>query len=182
MRNIWLSLLLIFLTSRDVTAEIEEVTVTWNAFTCQGPCLALINQNFKGINGVKNLQVDPSGTAVMKWDSAYPFTYEAFRYASKAVGIHIRTMRVKVKGKVLQEGKDLFLVSSKDNTRFFLIGPVKAEPGRYAPTNIALHPLTPGMIDTLMDAEKRNSTISIEGPLFLPGYHKLALIAERIKG
>lgn len=162
-------------------AEVEEVSIAWNGFKCQGMCPSQIEQNLRSIKAVQNLSVNASGFASMKWDSNYPFSYEPFRYASAAVGIHITDMRVRVKGNVVQEGRDLYLISDRDNSRFFLRGPLQTEVGRYAPSNLDTHPLTPGMQDRLLDAMDRDLKVLISGPLLLPSHYNLALIAEQIK-
>lgn len=164
----------------QLIAEVEEVTITWNGFKCQSVCVGEIKQNFAKIKEVENLKVDPSGFATMRWNSQSTFSYEPFRYAAGAVGIYIRMMKVRVKGKISQQGENLYLVSDKDQARFFLIGPLKIEQGRYSPSNIDTHPLTASMREQFIEAAKRNQTLVIEGPLLLPSYYPLALIVEKM--
>lgn len=181
-KKTWLHLVLGSLMINSILlAEIEQVSIAWNAFKCQSTCVSQIEQNLRTIKAAQDLKVSASGFATMKWDSNFPFSYEPFRYASAGVGIHITDMRVKVKGTIIQQGRDLYLVSDKDKTQFLLLGPLLSEPGRYAPSNVDTHPLTPGMRNKLLDAMHTNSVLNISGPLLLPSHYHLALIAEQIK-
>jgi hypothetical protein len=180
----WINLLLAFLAiGSALEAEVEEVAVTWNAVKCLNACVSLIEQNFNGIHEVSDLKIDSAaGRAVMKWRPNYPFSYEPFRYASAAVGIHITSMRLRVKGTVSHDSNDVYLTSSGDDSRFLLLGPIQTEPGRYTPKyNPATHPLPPEMRDKLLDAEKKGLPVVISGPLLLPSHYTRTLITEQIK-
>lgn len=179
----WISLLLTFLAIGHVLeAEIEKIEMTWNSFKCQNSCVAQIEQNLRAIPQVKNLKVDAAeGAAFMSWAIDYPFSYEPFRYASAAVGIHISTLRVRVRGMVKHDSNHFYLVSAGDNTTFTLVGPLQTEPGRYSPLNLSLHPLTPDIQGQLLEAEKTGSIIMISGPLYLPSHYNLILVTEQIK-
>src|SRR5262245_37856632 len=117
-RRRWLNLLLLYLTcTQELRAEIEELIVTWNAFKCQSTCVQQIEQQFKGIKGVKDLKINASsGAAVITWDPLAPLSYEPFRYASAAVGIRISTMRVRVKGKIAHDSNNIYIISDRDGT------------------------------------------------------------------
>lgn len=181
----WVNLLLLFLVcgGGPLQAEIEEIIITWNALLCQDYCTPLIDKNFGSIAGVKNLQINaPSGRATMGWDSRYPFSYEPFRYAAGSVGIRIKSMRVRVKGRVSYHNDNIDLISNEDNTHFLLIGPIQTEPGRYNPSyNFANRPLPLETRDKLLEAEKNRSTIVISGPLYLPSRYAPTLVVEQMR-
>lgn len=170
-------LFLIFLSENPLVAEIEKISLSWNDFYCVGTCPNDMRKNLLDINEIKDLEMSP-GYATMKWNASTHFSYEPFRYASAAVGIHISMMRVKVIGHIQQKGVEFFLISDGDQTPFFLIGPLKIEQGGYSPSNIQTHPLTQNLIAKLTDAEKRNLKVVIEGPLLVPSFYTRALIVE----
>jgi hypothetical protein len=180
----WISLLLILLVfGNTAQSEVEQIVLTWNAFICQDMCIPLIERNFEAIREVRNLQINaPSGVAVMGWDPNYPFSYEPFRYASAAVGIHIDTMRIRVRGTISHDIDNVYLVSNGDDARFLLIGPLHPEPGRYVPNySLDTHPLPPDIKDRLLEAERKGFTVVISGPLFMPSHYPRTLITEQVR-
>jgi hypothetical protein len=184
MRNInWMSLLALFVVGPPLQAEIEQIDIRWNAFKCLETCVPFIERGLQAIPQVTHIQVNAKeGTASMGWNPTVPFSYEPFKLASATAGIHFDEMRMRVKGTVSHEGDHLYLTSSGDHTRFLLIGPLKAEPGRYVPRfNVATRPLTGDAKNQLLDAEKNGLMVTISGPLFLPSSHSLTLMAEHIK-
>lgn len=185
MRNKWgICLSYLYLACfQHLPAEIQELTISWNAFKCQSSCIQQIQQHFTTIKGIKNLKINPSsGVANIEWDPNEPLNYEPFRYAAAAVGININTMRVGVKGKIDHSGNNLILISDKDGSRFHLIGPIHTESGRYTPKyNLDTHPLPQDTIEQLLDIERQGRAIVISGPLFLPSRYPLTLVTEQIK-
>ena len=179
----WIGFLFIFLAYLNpLRAEVETIIVNWDAFKCQDLCTSLIARQFSAIKEVSNLQINaPSGTAVMGWDPNYPFSYEPFRYASAGVGIHITSMRLRVRGTISHDIENIYLVSNGDDARFLLIGPLHPEPGRYVPNySLATHPLPPEMRERLLEAERKRLTVVISGPLFQPSHYPRTLIVEQM--
>lgn len=166
-----------------LNGEVQQINVTWNAFKCQSSCVSQIKSNLEGIAGVEKLEINSqAGSGVIIWKPNVPLSYEPFRYAAAAVGITIDSMRVRVKGTILRNGNNFFLISDGDGTTLQLIGPVASQPGRYIPLyNLASHPLSDAAIEALTRAEQNRSSVLISGPLFLPSYYPLTLIAEQIK-
>jgi len=181
-KQLYVPLLFALLTiSALAKAEVEEVSITWNAFKCQSSCVSEMEKSLGAIHEVTNLKVNPGGFAIMKWSPTSPFSYEPFRYAAAAVGLRISSMRVRVKGKVVLDGGDFYLISDGDNTKFLLIGPLLVEPGRYSPSNISTHPLTLPTRQQLESLNRSTRGVIITGPLLLPSFYRLALITEQIK-
>ena len=90
-------------------------------------------------------------------------------------------IRDRVRGTIVHYYDKLFLVSLGDGSRFELLGPLIIEPNRYTiKANIANHPLPADRLDRLLEAERRNELITIEGPLFEPQWYRLALIVEKV--
>lgn len=183
MKRILLSLMLVFVQDRELTAEVETVEIRWNAFKCLEPCVALVRENLTAIRTVSNIEIDPqAGIAKMDWDGRYPFSYEPFRAAAGGVGFKIREMRIRVLGKITHDANDFYLVSRGDGARFRLNGPILTQGGRYTPRySLESHPLPPDIKDALLLAERNNFNVLIYGPLFLPSHWPRVLITEEIK-
>ena len=179
----WLGLFALLVCINSLPAEVEQIEIRWNAFKCLDTCVPLIQRNLLAIKHVTNLQINArSGTAVMGWNPNYPFTYEPFRLASSATGIHIDDVRIRVRGTIAHDGDNFYLVSDGDDARFLLIGPLRPESGRYIPNySLATRPLSVTVKEQLLEAEKNQFTVVISGPLYLPRRYPRTLITEQIK-
>lgn len=178
------NLLLICLFSFSaLRAEIEEIVMKWNALACLDICIPTLQQQLGYINNVTDLQINArAGTAVMSWKPNYPFSYEPFNLATRMVGNRIIDFRMKVRGTVYRQQDNYYLVSVGDNTSFLLLGPLRAETGRYIIwSNIASHPLSPKLRQQLLFAAENGQIVVIEGPLFEPLRYLLMLIVEQIQ-
>lgn len=178
--NLLLGLLTLY---NPLTAEVEQVTVRWNAVTCYDTCTPLLENNLKAISSVHNLQMNGrSGAAVMGWNPQHPFSYEPFRLASSAAGVRLLDMRVRVRGTIAHDADRFYLVSTGDNARFWLLGAIQTGNDRYVPRyNTESYPLTGPIKAQLLEAEERGLTVVISGPLYLPTQYPRTLIAEQIK-
>jgi hypothetical protein len=164
-------------------ADIVEMVMSWNALLCLDLCTDTLRQELSYINNLSDLQINPrAGTAVMRWKPNYPFSYEPFNLATRTVGIRIADFRLKVRGTIRKDQDNFYLVSLGDNTQFLLIGPIRAESGRYIiKQNIATHPLSAQMRQDLLIAAANQQIVEIEGPLFEPLRYWLVLIVEQLK-
>lgn len=162
--------------------DIKQITLTWNAVTCQDTCVAQIHKELSTTKEIHDITINPQeGSAVMQWKTGELFSYEPFRYAMAAVGLSINSMRVHVQGTISHEGETVFLNSTGDNTRFQLVGPIKTQPGRYTPRyNLASYPLSQELLQQLRDFEQQRMKVIVSGPLLLPSHYPLVLIIENI--
>ena len=172
MHKFFLALLLSFSLGNYncLRAEIMEMVMSWNALLCLNICIPTLQQELSYINNVADLQINSrSGNAVMRWKPNYPFSYEPFNLATRTVRLRISDFRMRVRGMIRQLQDNFYLVSEGDNTEFLLIGPVRAEPGRYIiKSNIASHPLSFDLRRKLQIASANREIVEIEGPLFEP--------------
>jgi hypothetical protein len=183
MRTWWIGLLALLIFGNFLQAEVEFIEIRWNAFKCLDICTPLIEKNLNAIRDVHNVKINArAGVATMGWSPNYPFSYEPFRLASSAAGIHIDDMRIRVRGTISHDVDNFYLVSSGDDARFLLLGPISTVPGRYIPKyNIASYPLTGDVKEQLLEAEQNRFTVVISGPLYLPSRYPRTLIAAQIK-
>ena len=183
MKTLFFLICVLFLFSQKSSAEVERIMISWNTVICDGICNQRIRTSLLKIKPVVDVQInDTQGVANLLWDSKYPFEYEPFRFAAGEAGIRFNDMRLKVKGKIVTNDKNIFLISDIDLARFLLIGPTKIDPYRYVvPNNIASHPIPAQMEAQLLNARDLNQSVLISGPLFLPRTYDRTLIIEQIQ-
>ncbi len=179
----WTSLVALLVFGQSLQAEIEQITIHWNALKCLNTCVPLIERSLQSVQHVSNIQIDSqTGTAIMAWDSNYPFSYEPFKTASATVGIRFNEISLRVKGTIHHETDQFYLTSSKDGSRFLLTAPMLQQPGHSTPRfNTSIRPLAGEAKNQLLEAEKNQLIVEISGPLFLARNNPLILIAEHIK-
>jgi hypothetical protein len=171
-------LLFVFSSAR---ADVENVVIKWNAALCLDVCIPLLERNLRGIKGVVDFSINPSaGAAEIQWDPNIPFSYYPFNTASRATGLRLSDIRVRVRGTVSHDSSNFYLISLGDGVQFQLVGPTQAQIGYAITANIATHPLPAYRKDQLLDAENRRQIITVEGPLFEPNRYSLVLIAEQV--
>lgn len=172
------SFLLLF---SSVCAEVENVVIKWDAALCLDVCIPLLERNLRSIKGVTDFAINPqAGTAEVTWDPNTPFSYYPFNTASRATGLRLSDIRVRVRGTVSHDTANFYLVSLGDGIQFQLVGPAQAQFGYVIQANIATHPLPAYRKEQLLDAENRRQIITIEGPLFEPNRYSLLLITEQV--
>ncbi len=175
---------LLFLCLRPLLiAEVEEIILRWNAITCYEICVPRLEENLRAIKAVRHLQMNGrSGVATMGWDPNHPFSYPPFQFASAAAGVKLLDIRLRVRGQIIQDANHYYLTSIGDGERFWIIGPLIVEPGRYTSRNVESHPLPTLMKLRLSAAEEEGQTVVIVGPLLFPFYkYPRTLIAEQIE-
>lgn len=179
----WNDLLCFFLLVNSLSAEVEQITVRWNAVTCYDTCTPLLENNLRAIANVTNLQMNGrSGAAVMGWNPHQTFSYEPFRLASAAAGVRLLDVRVRVRGTIAHDADRFYLVSTGDGARFWLLGPIVTGNDRYVPRyNPESYPLVGPVKAQLLEAEEKGQTVVISGPLYLPNRYPRTLIAEQVK-
>jgi hypothetical protein len=170
MIKLFACLALFFFCTSTVHAEIQTVTVRWTSGLCDKGCSDKVGASLRKLKGADQVTINQgSGSASIKWKKNIPFNFYDVNVAMRVVGPRIRDVRMQVSGHIVQDGKNYYLVSTGDNSRFTLLGPVQASTHQYSiQYNPAVHPLTAEMIALLQKAEKANVEVTIDGPLFEP--------------
>lgn len=163
--------------------EVVQVIVKWNAAICLNACTPGLEKNLTAIKAVRDLQINSrAGMAIMGWSPTIQFSYEPFNLATRMVGIRVSDIRVKVRGTIAHDAENFYLVSLGDSSRFRLIGPILPNPDQYTiRQNPETHPLAPSLVTQLLNAEKNQELVTVEGPLFEPNRYTLILITEQTK-
>lgn len=180
--SLFKSLIMSFLFIKTfLCAEVENIVIKWDAALCLDVCIPLLERNLRSIKGVTDFTINPmAGAAEIEWDPNVPFSYFPFNTASRATGLRLSDIRVRVRGTVSHDPSNFYLVSLGDGVQFQLVGPGKASFGYTIQANIANHPLPAYRQEQLLDAENRRQIITVEGPLFEPNRYSLMLITEQI--
>lgn len=165
-------------------AEIDKITVTWNNAACTVKCGELIEKNLSEIKELDHANVTPStGSANLKWKPGAHFSYTPIKVAMQMVGVGVNEVRMRVRGVVKEEGKDVVLYSLGDNTRFLIVSPLRPE---LTQPIISPHPslreLSPQLRNRILPDAKQGKIMVIEGPLYKPVRSPpLMIVVERIQ-
>jgi hypothetical protein len=173
-------------TTLPLVAEVERITVTWNNVMCNVQCGELIARRFGAMKELEKVEVNPStGVANLKWNSKFTFSYVPIKTTMQMVGAGIDDVRVRVRGKAKEEGRDVVFYSIGDNTRFLLASPIRPDPRRQVVfPNPTLMQLDPDLRERIMTDAKQDKVLVIEGPLYKPWWSPplpLMIVIERIQ-
>lgn len=151
-------------------AEIQKVSVAWNNVQCNKNCGYLLEKRFNEIKGVQEVRMNtPSGYADLIWKPTAQFEYYAVHAAMAWVGLHIENMTIALRGTISHSGKQFFITSLGDNTRFQLLGAVPFTQGQYIEVNNAQnYQFDETMINKLQTAETKKEVVLIQGTFFQP--------------
>lgn len=173
-----------FLVSPAVTnAEIQQVVIKWTPGLCTASCIAGLDKAFKKIDAVASTSLDQAAAqAVLQWKPNYPFSYTPIDYAMNAIGLYVTEFRMKVRGTIIHDKTNVFLVSLGDNTSFTLLSPTIPAPSQAASLyNVESYQLTPQLRERLIATEAQHQVVSIAGPIFTPWLSPpLLLIVESL--
>lgn len=170
MRHIFLSIFM--LTACVVHAEIEMITLEWDNIACQDSCASLMERELSKISDITNVTVSQqNGMATMQWKAKKKFSFPTIDSAIKKVGLHIKALRVKVRGTISESNKKFYIHSLGDETKFNLLGSATdnvtknrqvLQQSRYN------RPLTEDQKDILREAMEQKQIVIIEGPIYQP--------------
>ncbi len=164
--------------------EVQRITVTWNSIMCNVKCGELIEKKFMALKELDQVNVDPSrGVANLKWNPETPFSYTPIKTAMAMVGAGVNDIRVRVRGVVVEEGRNVALYSLGDNTRFLIVSPLRPELGRQTVLpHPSLRELSPELRDRILRDAEQDKIMVIEGPLYKPSRSPpLMIVTERIQ-
>lgn len=163
-----LLLFLIFFTS--LKAEVQQVTLVWQPGLCAVSCVKELDKQLTRVPGVAKVDINEgSGRAYLTWKPDAPFSFQPLNAAVRYVGIRVNDIHLKVRGRVMQEGNQIKLISSGDNTSFTLLNPVVPQQRQYVVQyNPEVRKLSPQTQADLVEAQKNDWMVTIEGPFFEP--------------
>lgn len=165
----------------NLFSEIEKVSFNWTAGLCPQNCVIGLEQQLRQYPEIDSIVINQAG-GQLTWKPNQIFSFIPLNQASRMVGIRILTTRVKVKGRIVESGGTFYIVSTGDNSRIQLIGPIQPSPDRYViQQSIDSHPLSDAMKARLIEFEQKNKEVVVDGPLFEPARMMfLALIVENL--
>ncbi|NGX42899.1 MAG: hypothetical protein K940chlam7_01187, partial [Chlamydiae bacterium] len=165
-------------------SEVLEVRITWSSTACNEDCAKLLSKQFMKIKQVEKVSTNPvTGVTVLNWKPKQPFSYYPIKTTMQVVGVGVNDIRVRVRGKVKEQGRSVVLFSEQDNTRFVLVSPIVPDPERYTTKpNPYLRELTPNVRERILKEAENDKILVIEGPLNRPARSPpLQLVVERIQ-
>lgn len=170
MKKIFLILLFCCALKASLRSEVESITIRWTTILCESNCIKLLEREFRKIKGIDQISIDPgSGQATLIWKPNIPFQYTSVNYAMRMVGLSIRNIRIRVKGKITHSGERFYITSEGDYTRFELLNPIISDPrGVTAEFNETARKIAPALKWQLLEGERAKQMATVEGPVFMP--------------
>lgn len=170
MKKMLLTLIALAALYLPLQAEIQNVTITYQAALCIDQCPALLEKEFLKIPGVQQAQVlGQAGQVELRWKPNVPFSFSPINTAMRMVGPRLKMVHVTVKGRIHSNGNTIIIVSDGDGTSFNLVNRISPNPNQYFEQyNIDTRALPPALRDELLDLERNRETVVISGPLFQP--------------
>jgi hypothetical protein len=178
-----ISISIFLLLVMPIHSEVEEVIFKWNAAICRATCIPFIAKQLEDMPQVTEFRLEAhTGIAYVHWNPKVEFSFGYFNFASRAAGIRIEDIRVRVKGTIIHDHDDIYIISSGDNTHFKVVGNLKTHVNQYTiQANVANHLFSEKQFERLLDAEEKREIVTIEGPLFEPQKNYLTIVSEKIK-
>lgn len=143
---------LLFFLCSQLCAEIVSVEVSWTASSCKS-CYVALERRFNAIPAVAQTDFTQN-SAYLRWKPNYPYDDRLVRTPVAWSGLKIREIRVKTRGTILHDEKEIFLLSIGDNTLFPLSSPTQ---------NSMRSTLDTATKERLLQAEANFELVTVEG-------------------
>lgn len=149
-------------------SEIQQVTIKWIPMQCQASCMKGLEAAFRKIPGVTAINMNqPGGQAELQWRPNAILAMGPINAAMSSIGLSIEDIRVRVRGSIVHDDRDVYIVSLGDSTMFKLMGPLVPKPNQYTMnSSVYNRPLSPQMRDELLQAQADGKLAVLTGPLF----------------
>lgn len=163
-------LLAIALTWTALHAEVLEVRIQWTPQLCNDICARNLEKQFHRIYNVDEITMNhPAGQILLKYKPRGVYNFGPINTAMQMIGLTINDIHIKVRGHIKATDREVLLISDGDASVFFLMSPVRPDPGKYVENyNPATHQLTVQHRNQLIDAARSKQYVTISGPLFEP--------------
>jgi len=174
-------LVCLFCCLAPLNAEIDTVTITWNAALCDKTCERLVQRRLEDIPAVSRVDIS-GGQATMYWKPGEKMTYLMIRRPTQFVGISIDAMYVKVRGTVRVVGDKVELTSIGDGTKFELTSAPAPKYGTYTQyTASELYKLRPEELNAFKKAAQEDAMVSASGFLLMPYRLQLTIVLDNYR-
>lgn len=167
----------------DLPAEVLWVRLSWNPQHCGRSCQPALERRLKSIEAVSRVTVNfEEGTAQLQWKPNMPYEDRAVRTPIAWVGLGLRDVRIKVRGTISHDSKDVFITSLGDGTKMPVISAAKEDKSRYAvDRSLIATTLDNATRDRLIQTEKDHEIVTIDGLIYMPYRPPIRLQLENIE-
>lgn len=164
----------------NVQAEIINLTLYWHSGICGAQCARALDNNLQKVRGVSQVQTEfNDGYAILTWKPRLALDYSQILLATQRVGVSMDEVRLKMRGTISHSGQRFFIQSLGDPTKVELFSFQQPSTTRFVDfTNISSFSVNPDLQRKLLDAEKGNQLVTVEGRLFEPEVPPLKLIVD----
>lgn len=148
--------------------EIQKVTVLWNNVSCNPSCGQDLHRWFSELKKTSKI-VMTGGRAEMYWKPNTPFDYRDIKYVMARMGLYTEEIRIQVRGTITHDPDHFYMHSIGDSTFLEVLGPIKESTSLYIiKKNAANYKVVDPLRSELLQAEKDEFLVTIEGSLFMP--------------
>ncbi len=156
--------------SSPVEAEVIWAKIYWKSDFCPPSCYPLLERRLRAIDSVSRVDFNfAEGFAKLVWKPTVPYEDRKIRTPMAWVGLAIHNVRVRIRGTIIHDNGDVYIVSLGDETKMPLLSPPKPEEGRYItkPNRVACC-LEPKLKERLLEAENKHEVVTLEGSVIQP--------------
>lgn len=169
----------------SLSAEIEQVQITWNNTLCSGDCVSLLERNLDHYNAVAAYNVNPEkGIAHLRWMPDAKFDLLSIKRVYQAVGIGfgIGDVMIRVRGVVVRKGNDYYLRSLGDGTKFRLLGrPNPSQTAFHSTGSWQSYPLSNEQRNKLQQAYSNHYVTEVAGGIYNIEFDMPMIITDQIQ-
>lgn len=167
-----------------LTAEIQQVILTWQQDACNENCAERFKRSLDSIPAINTVRINiEQARAEISWKPEEKFSYRVLNVASRKVGVNIREWIVRVHGTISRVGTKYYINSIGDKTRFELLSlPPPAPDTQYVQyKNISSYKLSDELKEAFREAMMKDQLVIVSGYLFQPWRNPLAIVVEQYR-
>jgi hypothetical protein len=159
------------------------VTLSWKPAACAPTCYPVLERRLGDIPAVAEVKFNYSkAMAELRWKPNQPYDDRLVRTPVAWSGLVLNDVRIRVRGTITHDDKNVYLVSLGDGTKFPLVSPPSPNNLRYVvKNNPSTYTLEHDLENELLDAEDNFEIVTIEGTLITPFRPPVHLIVEGVQ-
>lgn len=167
----------------SLSAEIIWAQACWNPVHCSVSSQKPLERRLSDIDSVSRVLMNyDDGNVKLVWKPNKIYDDRVVRTAFAWVGIAIKDVRLKVRGTISHDAKNVYLTSIGDGTKIPLVSAPKSAQGLLINKgSLAIPELDADVRKRLIAAEDNHQVIIVEGTVFMPYRPPVRLQLEHVE-
>lgn len=181
-RNIFFSVVLsLICLTQSLCGEIVWVKIYWQPTQCPS-CFAVLQRRFDALEAVARADFNFAlSMADLRWKPNQPYEDRLVRTPVAWAGLTLRDVRIKLRGTIVHDGQNVYIVSIGDGTSFPLVSQPSTSSKYFVQSAISSYALDPVVKEQLLAAQASFQVVSIEGTLINPYRPPVYLMVEKLE-